>query len=450
MARTIRQIERQDPDLNTFVVTFFESARTQAAESERRIQNGSARPLEGIPITIKDSIDIAGYPTYCGSLLNAETQPMKDATCVRLLREAGAIIIGKTNCPEFLMNYETDNRVIGRTNNPWNLDRTAGGSSGGESAAIASFCSAGGIGSDGGGSVRFPAHCCGIAGLKPTPGRISASGHVPRISHPGGLLGVVGPMARSVEDVAILFDVLARYDVEDPFSTPLAIRTPGLPSWKAEQHKIGIMPGWLNVPVQPAMVEATRRAGRALSELGFVVDEFRPSDVKTAPELWWFFFGQIHSRVTQAALLGKEDRLHWSGLEFLNQALSEPEPTVASVLQNLARRDQMRTALLQQMEEFRILLLPASGVVAFPHRARRWQVGTREIGLFEAMAPLTPFNLFGMPGLTLPFGFDSDGLPCGVQLVGRPYEEELLLAVGAELEKARGTFPVPPRVERLP
>lgn len=443
IGRTIGHIERRDPDINAFVKTFFESALAQAANSEHRIQRGCARPLEGIPLTVKDSIDIAGYPTTCGSLLNADRTAKDDATCVRLLREAGAIIIGKTNCPEFLMNYETDNRVIGRTNNAWNLERTAGGSSGGESAAISSLCSFGGIGSDGGGSIRFPAHCCGIAGLKPTPGRISAAGHVPEIEHPGGLLGVVGPMAPTVQDVRRLFEVLAAYDVADPFSTPIALRSPDLTPLRTKRQKIGLMRGWFDVPVQPAIVEATNRAASTLAELGFTVEDFRPVGVEDAPEIWWFFFGQIHSRITRDNLRGKEDQLHWTGTELLEKALSEPEPTVRSVLENLKQRDQMRTTLLKQMEQFPVLLLPASGVVAFPHRTRRWRVGTREIGLLEAMAPLTPFNLFGMPSLTLPFGMDGDGMPCGVQIVGRPYEEELLLAIGSELESARGPFPRP-------
>src|SRR5690606_4937318 len=140
-----------------------------------------------------------------------------DSTAVKRLRSAGGIILGKTNCAEFLGNWETDNYITGRTNNPWNFSHTAGGSSGGESAAISAFFSAGGVGSDGGGSVRVPAHFCGIAGLKPTPGRIPATGHFPEISHPGGLLGVAGPMARTVKDVRMLFDVLAGYDPLDPF-----------------------------------------------------------------------------------------------------------------------------------------------------------------------------------------------------------------------------------------
>lgn len=449
IVRTIQQIEKHNPSINAFIETFFEKAQAEALTAEQRILQKIGRPLEGIPITIKDSLDIAGSPTHCGSLLNRELRPAHDATSVRLLREAGAIVIGKTSCPEFLMSYETDNRIIGRTNNPWDASRTAGGSSGGEAAALATFCSSGGMGSDGGGSVRFPAHCCGIAGLKPTPGRVSAAGHVPPISHPGGLLGVIGPMARTAEDVRILFEILARFDPADPFSTPMPLRKPDLSPWKEKRLRIGIMSGWLDVPVMTAMTEAAAKAGMLLSELGFAVESFRPAGLDRAPNLWWFFFGQIHSRVTKASLAGKEDQLHWTGLEFLKRALDEPEPTVETVLNNLAERDRMRTRLLQQMETHQALLLPACGVTAFPHRTRRWKTPAKEIGLFEAMMPLTPFNLFGMPGIVVPMGFDEEGMPCGVQLVGRPYDEELLLELAVQLENARGPFPAPPGIEPL-
>jgi len=449
IVRTIQQIDKKNPSMNAFIETFFEKALAEARIAEQRIYQKNARPLEGIPLTIKDSLDVTGSPTHCGSLLNRELRPADDATSVRLLRDAGAIIIGKTSCPEFLMNYETDNRIIGRTNNPWDESRTAGGSSGGEAAAIATFCSAGGMGSDGGGSVRFPAHCCGIAGLKPTPGRISGAGHVPPIVHPGGLLGVIGPMARTAEDVRILFEILARFDPADPFSTPIPLRAPDLSPWKNKRLRIGIMPGWLDVPVMAAMADATVKAETLLAELGFAVESFRPADVDRAPNLWWFFFGQIHSRMTKHSLLGKEDQLHWTGMELLKRAIDEPEPTVETVLNNLAERDSMRAKLLRQMEIHRVLLLPACGVTAFPHRTRRWKTPGKEIGLFEAMMPLTPFNLFGMPGMVVPMGFDEEGLPCGVQLVGRPYDEELLLELATQLENARGPFPTPPGVEPL-
>jgi amidase len=441
--RTISQIQKQNPTINAFISTYFEQAIDSAADSARRIQQNQARPLEGLPVTIKDSIDIAGVHTSCGSLLHRDSLPARDATCVRLLKEAGAIVIGKTSCPEFLMNYETDNRIIGRTNNPWDVSRTSGGSSGGEAAAIATFCSVGGMGSDGGGSVRFPAHCCGIAGLKPTPGRISAAGHVPTIEHPGGLLGAVGPMARTAEDVKALFRVLAQYDVADPFSTPMPLRESDLTPFLKKELKIGVMPGWISVPAETAIATAISHAAALLSDLGFAVEEFHPSGINRAPNVWWFFFGRIHSRVTSAALAGKEDQLHWTGTEMLEQAMAEPEPDVKEVLEQFAVRDRMRTALLEQMETHRVLLLPASGVAAFPHRTRRFQTPKKEIGLFEAMMPLTPFNLFGMPGLVIPFGFNEHGLPCGVQLVGRPYEEEILLEIAIQMERARGPFPAP-------
>jgi amidase len=439
--RTLSQIDSENPRINAFVNTFPERAIKQASESDRRLGAGEARTLEGIPVSIKDSLDIAGKPTFCGSLLYRDRVASHDAGCVRLLKDAGAIIVGKTSCPEFLMNYETDNFIIGRTNNPWDTSRTAGGSSGGEAAAIATFCSAGGIGSDGGGSIRFPAHCCGIAGLKPTPGRISGTGHTPPIEHPGGLLGVVGPMARTAADLKAMFDVLARYDPGDPFAAPVPVRAVDLQPFRRKELRIGFMTGWLDVPVENAMRETIQKANEAMVCLGYAVDEFRPQGMQSAPNLWWFFFGRIHSRLTQSELAGKEHQLHWTGLELLQHAMKESEPTVAEVLQNLAARDRMRSSLLAQMETHRVLLLPASGIAAFPHRQRRWQTPKKEIGLFEAMMPLTPFNLFGMPGVVIPFGFNEHGLPCGIQLVSRPYNEELLLEIAIELEAARGPFP---------
>ena len=446
---TIRQIDHHNPTINAFVVTYPDVARDEAKQAESRYQHGEARPLEGLPVTIKDSLDVAGSATTCGSLLYQDNRAAQDATSVRRLREAGAIVVGKTSCPEFLMNYETDNRLIGRTNNPWDLERTPGGSSGGEAAAIASFCSAGGIGSDGGGSVRWPAHACGIAGLKPTPGRVSAGGHLPTISHPGGLLGVAGPMARSAQDVKRLFQVLANFDVQDPFSTPMPQRWPDLPAFRKQGLKIGLMPGWYDVPVQAAIAEAVTKAAATFEQLGYTVEPFRPRGLERAPNLWWFFFGQLFARVTLADIAGREDQLHWTGLELLDIAMKQEEPSIPKLLENMALRDKLRSSLLAEMETHRVLLLPAAGVTAWPHRTRRWPTPKKEIGLFEAMMPLTPFNLFGMPGLVIPFGMDSDGLPCGVQLVGRPYDEELLLDLAIEIETARGPYPAPPGYDPL-
>lgn len=436
----LRQIEKLNPKLNAFVLLTAERAREEARASEAAARRGEwMGPLHGAPVTVKDSFDLAGYPTLCGSKFRFGHKAAEDATAVARLRAAGAIVLGKTNCPEFLSNYETDNFITGRTNNPWDLERTPGGSSGGESAAIASFCSAGGIGSDGGGSVRIPAHFCGIAGLKPTPGRVSAAGHFPNIAHPGGLLGVAGPMARTAEDVRLLFSALAGYDSQDPFSAPVPPREPAL-----QGVKIGVMERFYDVPVQPAMSRAVRGASEALAGLKIPVEPFHPSGLERAPNLWWFFFGRLPAAFTKQTIAGREADAHWTSTEFLNAALAEPEPTAAQVVMNLAARDHMRAALLRQMDEFPVLLLPACGVTAWRHRERRWETGEKPIGLFEAMMPVTPFNLLGMPAVVIPWTRDEAGMPAAVQIVGRPWEEELILEIAVRLEEARGPFPAPP------
>jgi amidase len=436
----LRQIERCNPAINAFVVLFAEAAREQARRMEREIAQGSATgPLAGVPLTVKDSFDIERAPTCCGSRFFKDLPARRNATAVNRLIEAGAIILGKTNCPEFLANYETDNYIAGRTNNPWNLERTPGGSSGGESAAIAARMSAGGIGSDGGGSIRVPAHFSGISGLKPTPGRVSAAGHVPAINHPGGLLGVAGPMARTAADVRLLFTVLAGYDEEDPFSAPVPLRDAN-----PDGLAIGLMEQFLDVPVQPVIRETVQSAARTLEALGFRVEPFRPAGISDAPNLWWFFFGELPSRVTKELIAGREEDAHWTGTEFLDKALRQPEPTSRRMLDALASRDRMRCELLRQMRQSPVLLLPVCGVPAFHHRERRWPTPVKSIGLFEAMMPVTPFNLLGMPGMVIPWSVTPEGLPVGVQLVGRPYEEELLLEIAVRMEQSRGPFPAPP------
>ena len=436
----LAQIARLNPALNAFVVLLEDAARAQAREAEQQLERREARgSLHGVPVTIKDSFDMAGLPTTCGSRFFADRRAPADSTAVRRFRAAGAIPLGKTNCPEFLGNYETDNFIIGRTNSPWDLDRTPGGSSGGEAAAIASFCSPGGIGSDGGGSIRVPAHFSGIAGLKPTPGRVSAAGHVPEIAHPGGLLGVGGPMARNARDVKLLFDVLAGYDTDDPFSAPVPLRPPDLGGLR-----IGLMEQFYNVPVQPAIADTVRRAARAAETCGFEVELFEPRGLERAPNLWWFFFGQVPARMTRALIADRESDAHWSGTEFMSKALEELEPTATKVVENLAVRDKLRASLLQHMEKFPVLLTPVCGTTAWRHRERRYHTPEKDIGLFEAMMPSTWLNLLGLPGMVIPFGCDENGLPIGVQLVGRPYAEELLLEVAIHLEEVRGPFPSPP------
>jgi Asp-tRNA(Asn)/Glu-tRNA(Gln) amidotransferase A subunit family amidase len=221
----LARIEKLNPRLNAFVQIDADNARRQASQAEAAaLRNETLGPLHGVPVSIKSSMDVAGMRCEAGTKLRAGHIADRDAPSVARLRQAGAIVLGVTNTPELLMAWETDNLLYGRTNNPWDLSRTPGGSSGGEAAAIAAGCSAGGIGSDGGGSIRVPAHFSGICGLKPAPGRIPATGHFPSPVGPFALIGVVGPMARTVSDLKVLFDVMQGPDDGDPSVAPVPLR----------------------------------------------------------------------------------------------------------------------------------------------------------------------------------------------------------------------------------
>ena len=435
---TLARIEAVNPHLNAFIAVYAERARERAREP-------LSGPLAGVPVSIKDSFDIAGRPTYCGSRFRLEHGADTSATCVARLEAAGAIVIGKTNTPEFLANYETDNHIIGRTNNPWNQEYTPGGSSGGEAAAIASFCSAGGMGSDGGGSVRWPAQACGIAALKPTPGRVPATGHYPPIAHPGGLLGVAGPMARNARDLRLLFEVVSGYDDQDPFSVPFD---------KQVANFAGLKIGWADrfgtVPVSADIAAAVKSCAHLCDkELHLAVEHWSPSGLEKSPNLWSFFFSELPAEFMRDTIRGRESDAHWTGLELLNQLEGRPLPTARQVVQNLAARDAMRGDLLRQMRDFRVLLWPVAGTTAFPHRERVYHTDGKDIGLFQAMMPLLPANLLGLPAVVIPWTVSAGGpgspggLPIGIQLIGRPWEEELLLELAIRIEEARGVFALP-------
>src|SRR3989441_5261184 len=266
----LRRADGLHPRLNAFVHIDEAVARKQAQASLRSVLSGDALgPLHGVPLTIKSCIDVTDWPCAAGSLLRKENQPSNDAVLVRRLREAGAILLGNTNTPEFLMAYETDNRLSGQTSNPWSTEYSSGGSSGGEADAIASGCSAGGIGSDGGGSIRVPAHFAGICGLKPTPGRIPGTGHQPPCLGPFSLIGVVGPMARTVGDLDALFRTIAGWEPGDPMAVPL----PAAPIDRARAPiRIGYFEDDGRVPVTAETRGAVSAAAKALAEAGHEVE----------------------------------------------------------------------------------------------------------------------------------------------------------------------------------
>src|SRR5271157_3951924 len=286
VARThLDRIERLNPKLNALVDCQPEAVLAQAREAEKAVLRGDELgPLHGVPVSIKSSIDVAGHLSEAGSHLRAGYIADADAPLVMRLRAAGAVILGVTNTPELLMAWETDNLLYGRTNNPWDVTRTAGGSSGGEAAAIAAGLSAGGVGSDGGGSIRVPAHFCGICGLKPTPGRIPSTGHFSKSGGPFALIGVVGPMARTVEDLRTLFEVMAGWDDGDPCAAPVELREIQETAFRG--INIGFFEDDGRTPITPETRSAVKHAASLLSSCGFHVEAFCPQGLEPARQLW--------------------------------------------------------------------------------------------------------------------------------------------------------------------
>jgi Asp-tRNA(Asn)/Glu-tRNA(Gln) amidotransferase A subunit family amidase len=430
--------------LNAFVHIDAESAIARARQAEAAIlRRDSITPLHGIPLTVKSCIDVAGWPCPAGSLLRKDFTPSVNATLVSRLEGAGGILLGNTNTPEFLMAYETDNLVTGKTSNPWNLAYSAGGSSGGEAAAIASGCSMGGVGSDGGGSIRTPAHFSGICGLKPTPGRIPATGHFPP---PGGAfswLGVVGPMARTVADLRVLFQVIAGPDAGDPLSAPVPVQA--VSSSNLKGLRIGILHSPALGSASPETQQAVRRAAKLLSEQGFRVEPFSLNKLETALSLWWFFFGNVIGYLLRQSTKGLESQLSPMLREFLEITAKETPVTLDAFLAACVERDALREDILRQMREVPILLSPVSSAPAFLHGSGNYRAGDPH-NYRDTMRFCQWLNLTGFPGVSLPLGRSPENLPINVQLIARPFEEELLLNVAEALEQARGPWQSPPDV----
>jgi Asp-tRNA(Asn)/Glu-tRNA(Gln) amidotransferase A subunit family amidase len=435
----LHRLAELQPRLNAFVHIDHAGAYERAKEAGVAILHGDALgPLHGIPVTVKSCIDVADWPCPAGSLLRKDVQSSTDAPLVRRLRDAGAILLGNTNTPEFLMAYETDNRVSGKTSNPWNTEYSAGGSSGGEAAAIASGCSAGGIGSDGGGSIRVPAHFCGICGLKPTPGRIPSTGHYPVGNSAFGWLGVVGPMARTVKDLKILFEVLRGPDAGDALSSPEQILE--TTSLAPRKIRIGILEGNALGAVTPETQLAVRKAAQHLSYHGFILEPFRLSNLERVIDLWWFFFASVISELFTGEIHGREDLLSPIFRDYLEAArpsTSESPMAMERFVGMCAARDRERRRILEAMRDIPLLLSPVCQGPAFRHGEGHWKPGT---GYRDTMRHSQWLNLAGFPGVSVPMGKSDEGLPIGVQLIGRPYEDELVLFVAERLETARGPW----------
>ena len=375
-------------------------------------------PFSGVPFSIKDSIGVKGTVCSAGTLgYKNAPRSMRDATLVARLRAAGAVPIARTNLPDLLFAFESDNFIFGRTNNPYNLSRTSGGSSGGEAALIASCGSPFGLGSDAGGSVRLPAHYCGIASLKPTSGRLPRTGHVPPAGGWIERLWQIGPMARHVEDLQAMMPILLGSDSEDWTVVPMPYEGPAM-----KDLRIAYFADRADAGTQRVVAEAGKALGAA---------ENRPP-VEKAYELEMMFLGADGGDGVREFLKSiGSDRTH----PLLNGWLDKLEryrTDVAGFAAYWALIDEFRAAMNAYLAKFDVILSPVSSSPAVPH-------GTSiEPETFKGFGHTMTHNLTGWPAAVVRCGPSSDGLPIGVQVAAAPWREDIVLEVARRLEKALG------------
>ena len=422
----LKQIELLNPELNA-IVTLAPDLLERAREAEAAMMRGdSVGALHGVPLTIKDTIETAGLRTTSGSRMRLDYVPQTDAPAVARLKAAGAIILGKTNAAEMAMDYTSDNPVFGRTNHPLNHDLTPGGSSGGEAVAIATCMSPGGLGSDLAGSVRIPAHFCGVCGLKPTTGRVPGELQFPPSIGPYSLGAVIGPLARTAADLRLLFAALSK----DPF--------------ERKSHDLrGLRVAWYTddgvAPVTDETARAVAAVARTLSDAGLIVEEQRPPHVERGNELWLKVFSRASVVQLRGIYKGRENE----GGSFVSWRLGTadhtPAPALDEYIAGWMERDRLREELVQWMETTPIIIAPVGATPAYPHDTLKVTVRDTTMGTFKAFSYAQTFSVFNLPVVTIPAGKSNDGLPIGVQIAGPPFAEEMILAAAEIVEAALST-----------
>ena len=432
----LKRIDSLNPSLNA-IVTLAPDFEDKAREAEAAVMRGdNLGPLHGLPVTIKDSINTAGLRTTSGSRLRANHVPRADAPSVARLKAAGAIVLGKTNLSELAMDYTADNPVFGRTNNPHDISRTPGGSSGGEGAAIAACLSPAGIGTDVVGSIRVPAHFCGITGLKPTIGRVVSTGQFP----PSLGYSVIGPMARRVQDLHLLFHVLGGSESPQAASgsNSLLNRAAAMRDWRVAWYTDdGI------APVTEETRRAVERAARALGDAGLIVEERRAPSVERGAEMWQKLFSRP-ARVHLRDFYAGHEREAGGVIRWLLAGVDETRPpTLDEYLRFWIERDRLSLVLDEWMNETPLLIAPVESTPAFKHGTDQLDVAGQTLSTFSALTYSAAFNVYDLPSVCVPAALTSEGLPIGVQIVGRRNEEDTVLIAAAIVEKALGGWRAP-------
>ena len=418
----LARIEQLNPIINAFITVMYDSALDQARKAEKEIVAGNWRgPLHGIPIGLKDLIDTAGVKTTCASALFAERVPTEDAEIVRRLKHAGAVLIGKQNLQEFAWGGTSTSSYFGPVHNPWDLDRIAGGSSGGSAAAVATGMCFGAIGTDTGGSVREPAAFCGIVGLKPTYGRVSTRGVFPLSPS----LDHVGPLCRNVADTALMLEVIADYDKLDPTSVNYPVDSYTNALNVQTKPRIGIVrrPFFdnLDTDIECAMDEALKQFGNLSSDLIEVDLPEAPAAVQ-APEVY-----AVHSQyfATSPELYGRWMR------ERLEQAAAINTVAYIEARQGL---DRLRRSVGDVFSKVDLLVTPTTPVppITISEALNMSPTPAGEVWLWNTR----PFNAYGWPTISIPCGFTRTDLPIGLQISGPNFSEGSLLSFAHAFEQA--------------
>ncbi|TNC12744.1 amidase [Methylobacterium terricola] len=422
------RIEAVDPKVNA-IVTVAEGALAAAKQAEAAVMaGGELGPLHGVPFTVKDSIDTAGVMTQRGSPIFKGRVPDADATSVARLKKAGGILLAKTNLPEFSYWIESDNLLSGRSNNPWDLDRTPGGSSGGESAAIAAGMSPLGLGTDLAISVRGPAAQTGIVSLKATHGRVPMTGIWPRAPR---RFWHVGPMARSIRDLALAFSQLAGPDGEDSFATSTVPFDAGVTTDR--KLRVGWMVGPGFGPIDAQVAATVRSAAEALKGEGHHVEEVRIPALERDFAL--DVFNKLHvmemKPAFRQATAGHEDQMY----KMARTMLSLPDTAMQDYLAAEQAAERLRDGYATYFRDYDVLLTPVLPVPAHKHGITELVVNGETVDLTYLQGATVPLNVTGLPGLSMRFGTSREGLPINVQLVGSWQAETTLLNAARVLER---------------
>jgi aspartyl-tRNA(Asn)/glutamyl-tRNA(Gln) amidotransferase subunit A len=414
----LARIERLDSQLTSYITVTAEAALAAAEQAEQAARAGEERPLLGVPLALKDLFDTAGVRTTGGAKILAERVPQRDATAVARLRRAGAVLLGKLNMHEFAFGVSTANPHFGTCRNPWDPSRIPGGSSGGSGAALAAGLCYGSLGSDTGGSIRIPAALCGVTGLKPTYGRVSRAGVLPL----SWSLDHAGPMARTVRDVALLLTVIAGHDPADPASAtvPVPDFTAGLENG-IRGLRIGLPRVYFFEELEDDVAQAVEAAIEALRTEGAAVREVLVPHLDVAAAAFAPIISAEAAAYHQRWLRERPQDYGEDVRQRLLQGLLYP--AVDYVNAQRARR-WVRDGFLQTLEEVDVLLTPAVPTTAPP-------IPGPAVATPNPLTRCTfPINLTGLPALSLPCGFDRQGLPVGLQIIGRPFDEATVLRVG--------------------